>query len=78
MLKLSHTPRLAREDVLMTHTDQQQVRHHGNAKGVLDSSFLSTYLVLAQTQVRLQFSVDLLSVPLRRPLYTQVMRRLLR
>jgi hypothetical protein len=35
-------------------------------------------LVLAQPEVRLQLTVDLFSVPLRKPLYTQVMRRLLR
>ena len=62
----------------MAYTAQEQRGEHCNPKGFLDASLLRTDLVLAQPKVRLQFSVDLLSVPLRRPLYTQVMRRLLR
>jgi len=62
----------------MAGTDQQHIRQDCYTKRVLDSSFLSTYLVCPQAQVGLEFPIDLLSVPLRRPLYTQEMRRLLR
>ena len=62
----------------MASTDQQQICQDRNAKGAFDASFLCTDLVFAQPKVRLQVSIDLLSVPLRRPLYTQVMRRLFR
>jgi len=62
----------------MAGTDQQQIRQDCYTKGILDASFLSPYLVCPQSQVGLEFPIDLLSVPLRRPLYTQVMRRLLR
>ena len=62
----------------MAGTDQQQIRQYRYPKGVLDPSLLPTHLVCTQSQVRLEFPVDLLSVPLRKPLYTQVVRRLLR
>ena len=78
MLKLSHTPRLARDDLLMACAEQQQIRQHGDAKGLLDPSLFPTDLVLAQPEVCLQLAIDLFSVPLRKPLYTQVVRRLLR
>ena len=62
----------------MAGTDQQQIRQHRDAKGLLDASLLCTDLVFTQSQVGLEFPIDLLSVPLRKPLYTQVLRRLLR
>ncbi len=42
----------------MADTDQQQIRQHCNAKGVLDPSLLPTHLVCTQSQVRLQFPID--------------------
>ena len=62
----------------MASTDQQQICQDRNAKGLLDPSLFPADLVLAQSEVCFQLPIDLLSVPLRRPLYTQVMRRLLR
>jgi hypothetical protein len=62
----------------MACTDQQQIRQHRYAKGLLDASLLCTDLMCSQPEVYLQLAVDLFSVPLRRPLYTQVLRRLLR
>ena len=62
----------------MARTDQQQIRQHRNAERLLDTLLICTDLVLPQPEVCLQFPIDLLSVPLRRPLYTQVLRRLLR
>ncbi len=62
----------------MAGTDQEQIGQYRYTKGFLDPSLLPTHLVCAQSQVGLEFPIDLFSVPLRRPLYTQVMRRLLR
>ena len=39
-----------RENLLMAGTDQQQIRHHRDAKGLLNASFLRTDLVLAQAR----------------------------
>jgi len=78
MLELCNAPGCPRENLLMAGADQQQVRQDRYPKGFLDPSLLPTDLVFPQAQVGLEFSIDLLSVPLRRPLYTQVMRRLLR
>jgi hypothetical protein len=39
MLKLSNTPRLAWEEILMAGLEQQQIRHHGYAKGLRDQQF---------------------------------------
>src|SRR5713226_9486654 len=63
MLKLTQTPRLAWDEFLMAHADQQQIGHHCNAKGVLDPPLLSTDLVLAQPQVCLSFAIDQLHRP---------------
>src|SRR5262245_50454362 len=46
----------------MAGTDQQPIRQHRNAQGLLDALLLRTDLVLAQPQVGLQFPVDLLDV----------------
>src|SRR6266566_3713095 len=63
MLQLRNAPRLARDDLLMTRTDQQQIRQHRHTKGLLDPSFLLTDLVLAQPEIRLQLAVDLFHGP---------------
>jgi len=63
MLKLSHTPRLARDDLLMARSEQQQIRQHGYAKGLLNPSLVLTDLVLAQPEVRLQLAIDLFHLP---------------
>src|SRR6266540_1991642 len=63
MLKLRYTPRLAGEHLLMARTDQQQIRHHRNAKGLLDPPLFSTDLLLAQPAVHLQRSIALFHQP---------------
>src|SRR5919206_1059101 len=47
----------------MTGTDQQQIRQYGHTKGFFDPSLLSTHLGLTQSQVGLEFSIDLLHGP---------------
>ena len=47
----------------MAGTDQQQIRQDCYTQGVLDASFLSTYLVCPQSQVGLEFPIDLLHGP---------------
>lgn len=63
MLKLRDAPRLTGDNLLMTGSEQKQIRHHGNAKGLLNPLFMTTDLVLAQAQVRFQLAVDLLHRP---------------
>src|SRR2546426_6197666 len=63
MLKLRYTPRLPRNNLLMACTDQQQIRHHCYAKGLLDPSLFPTDLVLAQPEVGLQLAIDLFYWP---------------
>ncbi len=45
----------------MAGTEQQQIREHRNAKGFLNAPLLPTHLVCTQSQVRLEFPIDLLS-----------------
>ena len=47
----------------MAGTDQQQIRQYRYTKGVLDPSLLPTHLVCTQSQVSLEFPVDLLYGP---------------
>src|SRR5215471_2206590 len=63
MLKLGHTPRPPGAYLLMARTDQQQIRQHRDAKGLLDPSLLPTDLGLAQPEVGLQLAVDLFHRP---------------
>src|SRR5712692_3712167 len=63
MLKLSNTPRLARDDLLMARAEQQQIRQHRDAKGLLNPSLVLPDLVLAQPEVRLQLAIDLFHWP---------------
>src|SRR2546428_12271038 len=63
MLQLRHTPRLARDHLLMARTDQQQIREHRYAKGLLNPSLVLTDLVFAQPEVRLQLAIDLFHWP---------------
>src|SRR5215471_7841172 len=63
MLQLGNAPRGPKENLLMAGTDQQQVRQYRYTKGFLDPSLLPTHLVLAQAQVGLEFSIDLLYGP---------------
>ncbi len=48
----------------MARSDQKQVGHHRDAKGVLNATFIATDLVLAHPQVTFEFPIDLLNVPL--------------
>src|SRR5262249_2842496 len=75
--------RCSRENLLVAGTDQQQIRQYPYTKGFLDPSLLPTHLVCAQSQVRLEFPVDLLYGPpallctyhlSRRPLVQMVTR----
>jgi hypothetical protein len=61
MLQLRNTPRRPWENLLMAGTDQQPIRQHRNAKGVLDALLLCTDLVLTQPKGGLQFPGDLLN-----------------
>src|SRR4030095_5567239 len=63
MLQLRHAPRLTGENLLMAGTDQQQIRQHRDAKGLLDASLLCTDLMFSQSQVCLQLAVDLFHRP---------------
>src|ERR671935_1201071 len=63
MLQLGNAPRGPRENLLMAGPDQQQIRQDRYTKGVLDSSCLSTYLVCPQSQVSLEFPIDVLHGP---------------
>jgi hypothetical protein len=63
MLKLSNAPRSTGNDFLMACSDQKEVRHYRNAKGVLNSAFIATDLVLTHPQATLEFSIDLLHLP---------------
>src|SRR5712692_3426850 len=63
MLKLSNTPRLARDDLLMARSKQQQIRQPGYAKGLLNPSLVLPDLVLAQPEVRLQLTIALFHWP---------------
>ena len=47
----------------MAGPDQQQIRQHCYAKGFLDASFLCAHLVCTQSQVSLEFPIDLLHGP---------------
>src|SRR5438128_10792927 len=47
----------------MAGTDQQQIRQDCHTKGFLDPSLLPTHLVLTQSQVSLEFPIDLLHGP---------------
>ena len=47
----------------MAGTYQQQICQHGYAKGFLNPSLLPTHLVCPQSQVRLEFPIDLLHGP---------------
>ena len=57
MLKLRYAPRLTGDNLLMTRSDQEQIRHHGDAKGLLNPVFMATNLVFAQPQARFEFPV---------------------
>src|SRR5438105_710670 len=50
-------------NLLMAGTDPQQIRQHRNTKGLLDAPLLSPYLVCPQSQVGLEFPLDLLHGP---------------
>ena len=63
MLKLSNTPRLAQDDLLMARSEQQQIRQYRYAKGLLNPSLVLTDLVLAQPEVRLQLAINLFHWP---------------
>src|SRR6516162_10262448 len=63
MLELCYAPRRPRENLLMAGPDQQQIRQHCYAKGFLDASFLCAHLVCTQSQVSLEFPIDLLHGP---------------
>src|SRR5215471_18196362 len=63
MLQLCNAPRGPRENLLMAGTDQQQIRQYCYTKGFLDPSLLPTHLVCAQSQVSLEFPIDLLYGP---------------
>src|SRR3954451_9588156 len=63
MLQLCKAPRLAGENILMAGTGQQQIRHYRYTKRLLDPSLFPADLVCTQSQVGLEFPIDLLHGP---------------
>ena len=58
MLQLKDTPRFARDDLVMTHAQHEQVGQDRNAHGFLTAILVPTDLVLAQAQARFQLPVQ--------------------
>src|SRR3989442_1668294 len=63
MLQLKDTPRFARDDLVMTHAQHEQVGQDRNAHGFLTAILVPTDLVLAQAQARFQLPVQELDCP---------------
>src|SRR4029434_3338343 len=63
MLQLRNAPRCPRANLLMAGTDQQHIRQYANTTRFLNLSLLPTHLVGTQSQVRLEFPIDLLYGP---------------
>src|SRR5918912_1408298 len=63
MLQLRDAPRRSWENLLMAGTDQEQIGQYRYTKGVLDPSLLPTHLVYAQSQIGLEFPIDLFHRP---------------
>ena len=63
MLQLGNAPRGARANLLMAGTYQQQIGQDRNTKGLLDASLSPADLVFTQSQVGLEFPIDLLHGP---------------
>src|SRR5437660_12391041 len=63
MLQWRQAPRLAGENLLMAGTNQQQIRQHRDAKGLLDASLLPAHLVCTQSYGCREFPVDVLDRP---------------
>src|SRR5215510_5116040 len=63
MLQLCKAPRLTGKNLLMACTAQQQIRHHRYTKGLLDPSLFPTDLMCTQSQVSLEFPIDVLHGP---------------
>src|SRR5690349_12219093 len=58
MLKLKNTPGFPGDNLVMTRPQHKQVGQHGDTNGFLAAVLVSTDLVLAQAQPRLQLPVD--------------------
>ncbi len=56
MLKVRNAPRLSRPQVLSTDADQKQIRQHRDAKGLLNTPFVLSHLMLTHPQVRFEFA----------------------
>ena len=63
MLQLCNAPRYLRKNLLMAGPDQQQICQYRHTKGFLDPSLLPTHLVCSQSQIGLEFLIDLLHGP---------------
>ena len=62
MLQWRNAPRRPGEHLLMTRTDQQQIRQDRNAERLLDALLLRRDLVLSQPKVCLELPIDVLDV----------------
>ena len=58
MLQLKDTPRFARDNLVMTYAQHEQVGQDRNAHGFLTAICVPTDLVLAQAQARFQLPVQ--------------------
>ena len=63
VLELRETPRLSRSDLMMAQPQHQQIGQHGDPEGFFMPLQVSAYLMLAQTKVRFQVSIDELDTP---------------
>ena len=63
MLKLKNTPRVARDDLVMTSPKQEQIGQHRDTHRVRAALLVPTDLMLAQPQSRFEFPIDELNRP---------------
>src|SRR5688572_4314557 len=63
MLKLKNTPRVARDDLVMTSPKQEQIGQYRDTHRVRAALLVPTDLMLAQPQSRFEFPIDELNRP---------------
>jgi hypothetical protein len=61
MLKLRETPRFSGNDLVMAQSQDQQIGQQRNPKGFFMPIQVTPHLMLAQSEVRFQISIDQLS-----------------
>ena len=63
VLELRQTPRLPWDQLIVTQLHNKQIRQQGNAKRLFKWVAITSNLMLAQSQVRFQISIDELYIP---------------